>query len=297
MQTWLPITSEAWDDRTTSSARNVTDQGVGRRVVRARFSRCQLWLNRFGQLFPELHSPLVEGVDAPDGTLHEYLVLVHGDQATERSRGEAVEHDAVGGAVALEHLVRQQGSNLCRRQPSGLEFTPSLGLSLPLHQRLCLRQKVGEKNGVVRERLFCLDSRLGVHRREEVAGDQLSALVNQLVKSMLAVRSWLTPNDRAGRGADGLPLPGDSLSVALHVPLLQVCREAMQALVIRQNCLRLGAKEVVVPDAKHSQDHRQILVHRRSAEVLVHVVGAAKKLLKVVHANAERNREANSTPE
>ena len=49
-----------------------------------------------------------EGVDAPDDTLREDLVLVERNERTERRRGEFGEDDAVTRAVALEHLRLQQ---------------------------------------------------------------------------------------------------------------------------------------------------------------------------------------------
>ena len=49
-----------------------------------------------------------EGVDDPDDTLREDLVLVERNERTERRRGEFGEDDAVTRAVALEHLRLQQ---------------------------------------------------------------------------------------------------------------------------------------------------------------------------------------------
>lgn len=48
--------------------------------------------------------PLVVRVDAPDGALHEDLVLVHGDQKAERERRELLEEDRVRRPVAGEEL-------------------------------------------------------------------------------------------------------------------------------------------------------------------------------------------------
>src|SRR5687767_14300793 len=36
------------------------------------------------QLLSELHTPLIEGIDAPDHALHENLVLIKGDEAPQR---------------------------------------------------------------------------------------------------------------------------------------------------------------------------------------------------------------------
>ncbi len=69
----------------------------------------------------------------------------------------------------------------------------------------------------------------------------------------------------------------DALAVALHVELLQVGRQAVQILVVRQHRVRLGAEEVRVPDAEQAERDRQVLFDRRGAEVLVHLVRAVEE--------------------
>jgi hypothetical protein len=44
-----------------------------------------------GEDLAQLDPPLVEGVDIPDGTLGEYLVLVDGDESAEHARIESVQ--------------------------------------------------------------------------------------------------------------------------------------------------------------------------------------------------------------
>src|SRR6476659_970678 len=79
------------------------DQRVGRAVVvKLRLGvRLQLWDDRFGERLAQLHPPLVEGVDPPNGALGEDAVLVEGDERPQRLRGQALGEDRVGGAVAL----------------------------------------------------------------------------------------------------------------------------------------------------------------------------------------------------
>lgn len=55
-------------------------------------------------------------------------------------------------------------------------------------------------------------------------------LVNKLVKCMLSVCSWLTPDDRSGRVFHPPAAPGDVLSVRFHVSLLEVGGESMEVL-------------------------------------------------------------------
>ena len=110
---------------------------------------------------------------------------------------------------------------------------------------------------------------VGVHEPDEVGGDELRALVDELVERVLAVGAGLAPHDRAGLHGDGVAVEVDRLAVALHVELLQVRGEAGEVLAVRQDRLGLGAEEVVVPDADEAEQHGQVPLDRRGAEVLV----------------------------
>ena len=54
------------------------------------------------ELLAELDSPLIVGVDAPNGALDERDVLVHGDELTEGERGQRVAENGGRGTVARE---------------------------------------------------------------------------------------------------------------------------------------------------------------------------------------------------
>ncbi len=136
-----------------------------------------------------------------------------------------------------------------------------------------------------------------LRRGQEVARDQLGALVDQLVESMLTVGARLPPDDRAGRIIDARALAGDALAIALHIALLEVRWEVHQVLIVRQNGMRLGVEEVVVPDAQQPHHHGQILREGRGAEVFIHGMGAAQQGFEVVHAQVERNRKADRRPQ
>ena len=68
----------------------------------------------------------------------------------------------------------------------------------------------------------------GLYRGEEVAGDELCALVYELVEGVLAVGAGLAPDyGTSGVAAcDGRALACDALAVGLHVALLEVRCEA-----------------------------------------------------------------------
>ena len=102
---------------------DMVDESIGRAVMSGhRTVSTHLWFYCLGQLLAQLHSPLVIGVDVPDDALGEDLLLVHGYQRSQGEGGDHVHHDAVGGSVASELLVRCDAGNV------SLGFTSRLQL-------------------------------------------------------------------------------------------------------------------------------------------------------------------------
>jgi hypothetical protein len=79
--------------------------------------------------------------------------------------------------------------------------------------------------------------------------------------------------------------------------LLEVSRETVKVLIIRQNSLSLSTKEVIVPNANQSQKHRQVLLQRSTHEMLVHVMSTLQELGKVFIADVDGDGETNGGPE
>ena len=80
-------------------------------------------------------------------------------------------------------------------------------------------------------------------------------------------------------------------AVALHRELLQVGREAFEILFVRQHRDGLRAEEVVVPNRDQPHDHRQVLLERRGAEVLVHLVEPEQHLFEMRRPDGQHRRE------
>ena len=70
----------------------------------------------------------------------------------------------------------------------------------------------------------------------------------------------------------------------------------MQPLVVRQHRERIHAEEVAIPDADQAHQHRQIVLERRGAEVLVHFVTAFQHQLELIHAERQRDRQSDGRP-
>ena len=115
-----------------------------------------------------------KGVDAPNNTLREDLVLVQRDESPKRRRRQEREDDTVARAVALEDLGLHK--RIRRVRP---ELLAHLFLSLTERERLGLREEVREQDSVV---LRVRDRVVRRRRREEVGRDELRALVHELVE-------------------------------------------------------------------------------------------------------------------
>lgn len=164
-------------------------------------------------------------------------MLVHGDERTESRRGELLEEDRVRGLVALEDLGLDKRLVLGERLP---KLLPDGGLRLAERERLGLGEEVGKKDLVV---LASGDRVERLDRGEEVAGDELGALVDELVEGVLSVGSSLSPDDRARLIVDPRAVLGDELAVRLHVALLEVVGELVEVLIVGEERLGLGAYE------------------------------------------------------
>ncbi len=128
--------------------------------------------------------------------------------------------------------------------------------------------------------------------RDEVAGDEPRALMDQLVEGVLAVGSRLAPIDGAGRVSDFRAVERDVFAVALHRQLLQIGWKSLQILLVGQHGDGLRAEEIVVPDAEQAHEHRQVALERRGAEMLVHLVEAVQHGSEIIRADGQHRRKA-----
>eukprot|EP00756_Hemistasia_phaeocysticola_P006610 Hpha_TRINITY_DN13917_c0_g2::TRINITY_DN13917_c0_g2_i1::g.35451::m.35451 len=271
------------------------DQLVGGRVVGVHtVAGLQLREDRVRKLLAEFHAPLIVRVDVPDNALHENLVLVHSDKSTQGPRGNLPHHNRGGWAVALEDLVRADLLDLLGALPLLLELLLSLLVGLALHQRLGLGDKVGHQHTVVE---VVRDRVVRAEGADEVARDDLGALVDELVERVLPVSARLAPDDGPGGPAGGGSVAGHKLPVGLHVTLLEVGRKAVQVLVVREDCLSLHTVAIVVPDTKHGKDDGNVLLKGGFLEVSVHLITTVQQLLEVLEPNSQHDREPDRAPQ
>jgi 4-hydroxythreonine-4-phosphate dehydrogenase len=230
--------------------------GRGGRVQPRGVARRQARRDVLGQHLAQLHAPLVEAVDAPQGAGAEHAVLVQRDSAPRLAGSSAVQQQHGAGPVAREVLVAAR-------------------VALAQHQRLRLRQHVGQQLRVV----FGQRVR-GLAHGDEFHRHHVGALVQHLEVGVLAVGARLAPDHRRGGEGQHAALPVDALAVALHLELLQVGRQPAQRAVVRRHAAAGEAVEVAVPDVQQRQPHRQVASS-----------GAVRKCWSIAWAPASRSRK------
>lgn len=107
------------------------------------------------------------------------------------------------------------------------KFIHDLLLRFAQHQGFGLSETIGNQLGVVLTQIF-----MGVGGEQEVARDNVGALVDQLIKGVLAIGARFAPNDGTGGAGDGFVFLSYGLAITLHVLLLQIGGKAVHALVI-----------------------------------------------------------------
>eukprot|EP00639_Heterosigma_akashiwo_P001725 CAMPEP_0194577222 /NCGR_PEP_ID=MMETSP0292-20121207/12074_1 /TAXON_ID=39354 /ORGANISM="Heterosigma akashiwo, Strain CCMP2393" /LENGTH=651 /DNA_ID=CAMNT_0039429529 /DNA_START=282 /DNA_END=2236 /DNA_ORIENTATION=+ len=232
-----------------------------------------------GQLLPQLHAPLVKGVDAPDEALHGRAVLVERDQLAGGVGRELGEEQAQRGPVTREGAVREQ--------LLGAALRLELLAGLPAGQGVRLGEEVGHELVVAAHLLPGHVQRvLALHEPDEVAGHR-APHVQQLEERVLAVGARLPEVDLAHVEPQGAAVGRDALAVALHGQLLDVRGEPQQRLRVGHGRARLVAQEGGVPHAQQAHHHHQVALEGRLGEVAVHGPAAGQEVVEERGAELE----------
>ena len=85
---------------------------------------------------------------------------------------------------------------------------------------------------------------------DEVCRDEASALMDQLVETVLPVSAGLSPEDRASVVVNVRSIEAYMFAVGFHRQLLKISGEPLEVLLVGQNCDCLGIEEVGVPEAQ-----------------------------------------------
>src|SRR5258705_6672426 len=132
------------------------------------------------QHLAKFDTPLVKGINVPDGALSKDTVFVECNQLAERFRCELVGEDCVRWTIALEDAMRDEPVRCAVR--------------FHLLGRLAERQRLGLGEDIRQE--YVVMPAKGVEcsvERDKVTRDELGPLMDQLIERVLAVGSRFAP--------------------------------------------------------------------------------------------------------
>ena len=275
----------------------IVDESIRRTIVRRDGETpVQFRKNLFGQLLAEFDTPLIKRVDIPHGALDKDFHFVHGNETPEDAGCQAGEQNGIGGSVTGKDLVGDQRGGVGMAG----EFLGDCLFRFAKRQGFRLGKKVGQENGMVIDGTIQGGGNVIVRLTggQKIAGNQFRALVDQLVKGVLTVRTRFTPQDGARLERDGIAIQIDGFPVRFHITLLKVRSETVHVLIVGENSEGFGTKKVIVPNADHGQGQWQILARIRFRQkVLVHGVRTRVHFHPIVKPNGEGNGSTDRTPE
>src|SRR5690606_7956494 len=78
------------------------------------------------------------------------------------------------------------------------------------------------------------------------------------------------------------------LTVAFHIPLLEVRSKPVQVLVVGEDGFGRGSKKISIPDANQREDNRNIFLERLMLKMVVHGMGTRQQFLEIIKSNGAR---------
>src|SRR5271156_2581423 len=91
---------------------------------------------------------------------------------------------------------------------------------------------------------------------EEVEGNDLRSLMDEMKEGVLAIGAWFAPHHRTGLRVGGRSVELDMLAVALHLQLLEIGGKAPKPLVVGDHAVGGVAEDVAGPAAEQSHQDR-----------------------------------------
>jgi hypothetical protein len=116
--------------------------------------------------------------------------------------------------------------------------------------------------------LVVLNRVVALGSQDEVCGDELGTLVEQLVKRVLGVGGRLAKENGSGGVLDVVSAACDGLSVRLHGQLLEVSREPVEVLVeaVKLSETNCSCYPSLLTERQGASGHRRSLSTRRSTD-------------------------------
>ncbi len=121
--------------------------------------------------------------------------------------------------------------------------------------------------------------------------------MQELEERVLRIGAGLTPDYRAGPALDRRAGARHALAVRLHLELLQIRGEAMQALIVRQHRVSRESEAIDVPHTDEPEQHRKIPLERRRTKVLIHFVATGEKFAEALAADRKLDAQSDRRPQ
>ncbi len=134
-------------------------------------------------------------------------------------------------------------------------------------------------------------------RYQKIGRDHPGTLVNQLVKSVLAIGTGFSPYNRPCGVIHFISVTVNAFAVALHVALLKIGGKAVHILIVGKYDFAFRLKKIGVPDTDQSKDDRNVFFQGSSSEMCVHVVRTGKQRFEIAKAHCTAYGKADGRPE
>ena len=132
--------------------------------------------------------------------------------------------------------------------------------------------------------------------QQKFARNNPRALVDQLIKRVLAVGARLSPNNRACVSGQIVAIHCHALAVTFHFQLLKIGGQTRQPLIIGQHRAARIPTNLIVPNPNHRQQNRQVLHQGRMTKMRIHRSGPSQKIIKPLWPNSQHQPQPNRPP-
>ena len=205
-------------------------------------------------------------------------MLVKRDQRAKRCRIEI---------IAQHRRTRPVAREAPRRIIAGLAHIAAR------HQSRALGKAIGQQNLMMRR----IEVIPGRNAGDKINRHQMRALMQKLEHRVLSIGARPAPSDRRCWAINRLSRGSDAFAIALHLELLKIVRQKLQAFIISKAAARLTAAYPRVIKVRKGRAQAQILAPLGLGKMRIDRGGARQNLRKLIPANRQGQGETNARPQ
>mmetsp|Transcript_22589 Transcript_22589/g.47831 ORF Transcript_22589/g.47831 Transcript_22589/m.47831 type:complete len:319 (+) Transcript_22589:1132-2088(+) len=236
------------------------------------------------KLLPKFNTPLIEGINIPNETLHCRPVFVNRKQLTRCISSELGHEQGYARTIALENAMGNEFffDSLCSDFFFGLAIGKGIGLGKEVGHEFV----VGTQRLIVQAQIV-----LGLTKSDKVTGSGLTH-VQKLEERVLSVRTGFAKVNFTNVVVYFNAMFRHNLSIGFHIQLLNVRGQSQKSFSVGKRRSGLVPKEGMVPYTQQTQNNGNVLFHRSGFEMFVYRLGALQKLFKKVKPIHETDRDS-----